>query len=66
MFSLAGSRSCLGEPLAKMELFLFFTNFLQNFTFKLPEGAAKPSLVGVQTGGVQLPEKYLMVAEKRG
>ncbi|XP_040204244.1 cytochrome P450 2K6-like [Rana temporaria] len=34
----AGKRSCAGENLAKMELFLFFTTLLQNFTFQAPIG----------------------------
>ncbi|XP_066452178.1 cytochrome P450 2K6-like isoform X2 [Eleutherodactylus coqui] len=35
----AGKRSCVGENLAKMQLFIFFTRLLQNFTFQAPPGA---------------------------
>ncbi|XP_078574172.1 cytochrome P450 2U1-like [Branchiostoma floridae x Branchiostoma japonicum] len=42
-----GPRMCLGKQLAEMELFVFFTSLLQHFTFKLPEGAAKPSTTGI-------------------
>ncbi|XP_015272673.1 PREDICTED: cytochrome P450 2J2-like [Gekko japonicus] len=34
----AGARACLGEQLARTELFIFFTNLLRAFTFQLPEG----------------------------
>ncbi|XP_075717027.1 cytochrome P450 2K4-like isoform X1 [Rhinoderma darwinii] len=34
----AGKRSCAGENLAKIELFIFFTRLLQNFSFQSPSG----------------------------
>ncbi|XP_022110234.1 cytochrome P450 2B2-like [Acanthaster planci] len=34
-----GRRMCLGEPFAKMELFLFFSGLLHQFTFQRPQGA---------------------------
>ncbi|XP_060545350.1 cytochrome P450 2K1-like isoform X2 [Pantherophis guttatus] len=40
----AGQRVCAGETLAKMELFLFFTNLLQRFTFQPPSGTSKDDL----------------------
>ncbi|XP_020667145.3 cytochrome P450 2J4 [Pogona vitticeps] len=51
-FSL-GHRVCLGENLAKTEMFLFFTNLLQAFTFHLAEGTKDISLEPVQGGTLQ-------------
>ncbi|KGL86587.1 Cytochrome P450 2W1, partial [Charadrius vociferus] len=34
----AGRRNCIGESLATMELFIFFTGLIQKFTFKPPQG----------------------------
>ncbi|XP_066292909.1 cytochrome P450 2U1-like [Branchiostoma lanceolatum] len=59
-----GRRVCLGEQLARIELFLFFTSLLQRFSFKLPEGAPVPSEEGV-FGGTHSPVPFKLVAIPR-
>ncbi|CAJ0931399.1 unnamed protein product [Ranitomeya imitator] len=59
----AGKRSCAGENLAKMELYLFFTRLLQNFTFKAPPGATLDLTPAV--GFTAVPMSYKMCAIPR-
>uniref|UniRef100_A0A914UZN0 Uncharacterized protein n=1 Tax=Plectus sambesii TaxID=2011161 RepID=A0A914UZN0_9BILA len=42
-FSL-GKRQCMGESLARMELFLLFANFMHNFNVSAPTGKPLPTL----------------------
>nr|XP_044634459.1 cytochrome P450 2D14-like isoform X1 [Equus asinus] len=60
----AGRRSCLGEPLARMELFLFFTCLLQRFSFSVPAGQPRPSDHGVFRS-IMTPSPYQLCAVPR-
>jgi len=57
----AGRRVCAGEALAKVELFLFVSWLLQNFTF-VPAGGHPPSIKGTVS---QFPTRYKIRAIKR-
>uniref|UniRef100_A0A673AJ53 Uncharacterized protein n=1 Tax=Sphaeramia orbicularis TaxID=375764 RepID=A0A673AJ53_9TELE len=59
----AGKRLCLGENLARMELFLFFTSFMQHFTFSMPPGV-KPVL-DYRFGITLSPVHYEICAKPR-
>ncbi|KAM4599840.1 steroid 17-alpha-hydroxylase/17,20 lyase [Fundulus diaphanus] len=59
-----GIRVCLGEALAKMELFLFLSWILQRFTLSVPPDHSLPSLEG-KFGVVLQPVKYKVKATPR-
>lgn len=59
----AGKRVCLGEGLAKMELFLFLVGLLQRFSFSVPAGM-ELSTEGV-TGITRVPQPYTVYAKVR-
>ncbi|XP_033016165.1 cytochrome P450 2U1 [Lacerta agilis] len=59
-----GKRVCMGEQLAKMELFLMFVSLLQNFTFQFPEDMEKPSMAG-RFGLTLAPFPFNIIALKR-
>ncbi|KAM6926509.1 cytochrome P450 2F2-like isoform 1-T2 [Lycodopsis pacificus] len=60
----AGPRMCLGEGLARMELFLIMVTLLRKFKFIWPEDAGKPDFTPVY--GVTLtPKPYRMKVQLR-
>uniref|UniRef100_A0A669Q0W4 Cytochrome P450 family 2 subfamily J member 2 n=1 Tax=Phasianus colchicus TaxID=9054 RepID=A0A669Q0W4_PHACC len=60
----AGHRVCLGEQMARVELFIFFTNLLRAFTFQLPEGVKEinPEYI---LGAILQPHPYEICAVPR-
>lgn len=60
----AGHRVCLGEHLARTELFIFFANLLRAFTFRLPEGVSKINTEPI-LGGTLQPHPYRVCAIPR-
>eukprot|EP00058_Branchiostoma_floridae_P013424 XP_002598912.1 hypothetical protein BRAFLDRAFT_79843 [Branchiostoma floridae] len=59
-----GPRTCVGKPLAEVEVFLLFTFLFQRFNFELPDGARTPSAEGIM--GITLaPAPYELVAIPR-
>ncbi|GAU92109.1 hypothetical protein RvY_04234 [Ramazzottius varieornatus] len=60
----AGRRSCIGEQLARKELFLVFANIMSHFNLEKPAGAEVPSLETIQAVVLQ-PKPFEIVAKPR-
>ncbi|CAK1552159.1 unnamed protein product [Leptosia nina] len=58
-----GRRVCLGDQLARMELFLFFANLMNHYDFMLPEGDEMPALEG-SFGTIHAPHPYRIIFKK--
>lgn len=56
--SFAGKRICVGEGLARMEIFLFLTTILQNFTLKSIIDPKDIDLTPVLSGVTNCPRPY--------
>ncbi|KAJ8361265.1 hypothetical protein SKAU_G00177900 [Synaphobranchus kaupii] len=62
----AGRRACLGEGLARVEIFLFFTFLLQRFRFSPPPGVSEDELDLTPTVGFTLnPSPHQLCAVSR-
>ncbi|XP_042642034.1 cytochrome P450 2J2 [Tyto alba] len=58
-----GKRACLGEALARSELFLFFTALLQKFTFQAPPDTTLS--LQFKLGMTMAPQPYKICAVRR-
>nr|XP_055051836.1 cytochrome P450 2C20-like isoform X1 [Misgurnus anguillicaudatus] len=61
----AGKRSCVGESLARMELFLFIVSLLQKFSFSSPEGPDGVDPSPELSGFANMPRYYKLIASPR-
>ncbi|XP_072024663.1 cytochrome P450 2J4-like [Amphiura filiformis] len=59
-----GRRICLGENLAKMEIFLFFTHMIHQFTFIAPNDSSNVSFEGI-SGLTYQPKPFEAVVMPR-
>uniref|UniRef100_A0A8C3WNB6 Steroid 17-alpha-hydroxylase/17,20 lyase n=1 Tax=Catagonus wagneri TaxID=51154 RepID=A0A8C3WNB6_9CETA len=61
----AGPRSCIGEMLARQELFLFSAGLLQRFDLELPDSGQLPSLEGIPSLVLQIDPFKVRIKERQ-
>lgn len=59
-----GRRKCLGDILARMELFLYFASLVHRFDISVPEGSPLPSLKG-NVGVTISPQSFTICVKAR-
>ncbi|XP_065652571.1 steroid 17-alpha-hydroxylase/17,20 lyase-like [Hydra vulgaris] len=60
----SGPRSCLGETLAKIELFIFISRLVKDYRFEKPTKEDLPSLNG-ESGFTRTPSEFKVMAIQR-
>ncbi|KAM5145951.1 cytochrome P450 2G1-like [Mantella aurantiaca] len=57
----AGKRSCIGESIVRMELFIFFTTILQKFILKSTMDTQNLNITPTETGFGNIPPNYNVI-----
>ncbi|KAM4696361.1 cytochrome P450 2C23-like [Rhinophrynus dorsalis] len=60
-----GKRSCIGESLARMEIFIFLTTILQNFNLRSPLLHEDIDTSAIVSGLEKFPKPYELIVEPR-
>ncbi|KAM4696362.1 cytochrome P450 2A3-like [Rhinophrynus dorsalis] len=60
-----GKRNCIGESLARMEIFIFLTTILQNFNLRSPLLHEDIDTSAIVSGLVKFPKPYELIVEPR-
>ncbi|XP_068172649.1 cytochrome P450 2G1-like [Antennarius striatus] len=61
----AGKRACVGESLARMELFIFLLSLLKNFTLSCSDGPDSINLTPEYSSFANVPRRYEIIATPR-
>ncbi|XP_043245049.1 cytochrome P450 2J4-like [Amphibalanus amphitrite] len=60
-----GRRSCLGETLARTELFLFVTSVVQRYRLRFPDGFQHDFTINESKAFIKEPTPYQLIPERR-